>query len=87
MLRTFLIQAGLVLAPFAAYAIYLAIRRRPLGAAESWTVPVLVWCGGLAVILTVTGLLLLTQFERAPAGSTYIPPHLEDGRVVPGRFK
>jgi hypothetical protein len=87
MLRTFLIQAGVFLAPFAAYALYLAVRRKPVRAAESWTVPVLVWCGGLALILTAVSLLYLTHFSRAPAGSTYVPPHVENGQVVPGHFQ
>lgn len=87
MLRTLLIQAGVFLAPFAAYALYLAVRRREVKDAGNWTTPVLVWCGGLAVVLTAASLLILTQFDRAPAGSTYVPPHVEDGRVVPGHFE
>ncbi|ALK10258.1 DUF6111 family protein [Blastochloris viridis] len=87
MLRTFLIQAAVFLAPFAAYALYLAVRRRPVRSAESWTAPVLIWCGGLALILTAASLLYFTHFSRAPAGSTYVPPRVENGRVMPGYFK
>jgi hypothetical protein len=87
MFRTFLIQAGIFLAPFAAYALYLVVRRRPVGSAEHWTVPVLVWCGGLALILTAASLIYFAHFNRAPAGSTYVPPHVENGRVVPGHFQ
>jgi hypothetical protein len=31
--------------------------------------------------------LILAQFSGSPSGSTYIPAHMEDGRLVPGTTK
>jgi hypothetical protein len=43
------------------------------------------------VVLTVTALLLMgasaivaSQLSGAPPGSTYVPAHVENGRLVPG---
>ena len=38
----------------------------------------------LALALVLVSLLLLAHFEGAPPGSTYVPAHLENGRLVPG---
>jgi hypothetical protein len=35
----------------------------------------------------VGGIVLLGQRDNQPAGSTYVPPHMEDGELVPGHFK
>ena len=39
----------------------------------------------LQVLLTILSLVLLAHFSGAPPGSTYVPAHIEDGRLVPGR--
>lgn len=45
-----------------------------------WTVLVLVVAFG-----TVAGILAFTNGEDP--SRTYVPPHMEDGKVVPGEFK
>jgi hypothetical protein len=30
---------------------------------------------------------MLGQIGYQPAGSTYVPPHMEDGKLIPGHFK
>jgi hypothetical protein len=37
-----------------------------------------------AAVLVIVSLVLLAQFSGAPPGSTYVPAHIENGRLVPG---
>jgi hypothetical protein len=37
-----------------------------------------------ALLLVVVSFLLLARFSGAPPHSTYIPAHVENGRLVPG---
>ena len=37
-----------------------------------------------AFLLTILSLVLLAHFSGAPPDSTYVPAHLENGRLVPG---
>lgn len=39
------------------------------------------------VILSVITLRLTDDGRKAPAGQTYIPPRMENGELVPGRFE
>jgi hypothetical protein len=38
-----------------------------------------------ALLLTIFSLLLLAHFSGAPPKSTYVPAHIENGRLIPGR--
>jgi hypothetical protein len=37
-----------------------------------------------ALLLMIASFLYLAEFSGAPAGSSYIPAHMENGRLVPG---
>ncbi len=40
------------------------------------------------LLLVCAGFVLLVTIEPgAPPDATYVPPHLEDGRLVPGEFR
>jgi hypothetical protein len=84
MIRPFLIELLLFLTPFAAYALLLWAKSRGVFDPESWPMRTV-------VVLTVTALLLMgasaivaSQLSGAPPGSTYVPAHVENGRLVPG---
>ena len=85
MLRAIFGETLLFLLPFAAFALYLVLRRRNPFQWAAWSEGAawLVIAGlGLAVAaLLVTG---LTADRQTGA---FVPPHLEDGRVVPGEFR
>lgn len=38
-------------------------------------------------VLAAVTLTTWTLMDRAPAGAEYVPPRLEDGKIVPGGFK
>jgi hypothetical protein len=37
--------------------------------------------------MAIGGFLSLAHFSGAPVGSTYVPAHLENGKLVPGAYK
>lgn len=86
MSRAVLEPLALFLAPFAAYAIYLALRARYPLEVEHWTgvrVSILTVVGLAAAVL---GLVALNLF--APRGQgVYVPAHQEGGVLVPGHFE
>lgn len=84
MIRPVLTEVGIFLIPFAVYAIFLIATRSELLAKTSWPLPVLGWLTAMALLLVVGSFVLLAQFSGAPPGSTYVPAHIENGRLVPG---
>jgi Family of unknown function (DUF6111) len=86
MVRDVLEPLALFLSPFAAYALYLALRARYPLEVEHWTrrrVSVMTLIGLGAAVL---GLVALDAF--APRGrGVYLPARVENGVLVPGRFK
>jgi hypothetical protein len=87
MVRPFLYETVLFLLPFAIYALWLVIRRVDVVDAETWRrAPILVLL--LAALLTTgAGLALFGHFHAAPAGSVYVPAHVENGRLVEPELK
>ncbi|WP_230531668.1 DUF6111 family protein [Microvirga roseola] len=84
MTRAVVQQLVLFFLPFAAFAIYLLIQRRNPMAWSQWSAQS-GWLviAGLAIVvvsLIVGGI----TAERQTGG--FVPTHVEDGRVVPGRF-
>jgi hypothetical protein len=76
----------LFFSPFAAYAVYLALRARYPLEVQHWTrarVSVMTLLGLAAAVL---GLVALNAF--APRGrGVYVPAHVENGVLVPGRIE
>ncbi len=85
MIRPLLIQAALFLLPFAAYAVFLWATRAGAVDPTTWSFKTLGWLTGAALALIVVSFVIMAQFGGAPPNSTYVPAHMEDGRLVPGR--
>lgn len=85
MTRAIVQELVLFLLPFIAFAAYLIIRRRNPLAWSSWS-DQSVWLviAGLAVV--IVSLIAAGLMAERPTGA-FEPTHIEDGRVVPGRFK
>lgn len=85
MIRPILTEIGIFLIPFAVYALYLVASRSRLFDQSSWPRHVLAKLALGALLLTILSLVLLADFSGAPPVSTYVPAHIENGRLVPGQ--
>jgi hypothetical protein len=87
MIRPFATEIALFLAPFALYAIYLLATKAELLHPESWPLPTLMWLTITALALMLGSFIVLAQWGGERAGSTYVPAHIENGKLVPGMTK
>jgi hypothetical protein len=87
MIRPILTEIGIFLIPFAVYAAFLVATRSGLLVQSSWPLHVIAKLSIGALVLVVISFVLLAQYSGAPPGSTYVPAHLENGRLVPGAEK
>lgn len=86
MWRAILEPAAFFIAPFIAYVIWLVLRRKYPFAVEHWT-------HGSLALLSLAGLFLTLAFmlvfglkvERHQGA--YVPAHMENGKLVPGRME
>lgn len=85
MLRWILQEIGLFGLPFLVFAIVLLATRRPVLAREHWDPQ---WLRlGFAGLFLVIASLVMTGLTGERSDEGYVPPHMEDGRLVPGRFR
>lgn len=85
MIRAILDEALLFLLPFAAFALYLILRRRNPFFLSHWsdqTVTLVI--AGLVIVI---GALIYTGLTSDHQTGAFRPAHVENGRVVPGQFK
>lgn len=87
MIRPVLTELSLFLAPFVLYALFLLATRAGLLHPDAWSWRILGWLTFAALLSVVVSFLVLAQFGGEPARSTYVPAHLEDGRLVPGTHR
>ncbi len=87
MIRLFSVEVALFLAPFVAYGLFVWATREGILHPEAWSVRMLVVLSLIAVVLTAGGFVMIAQYSGAPAHSTYVPAHMENGTFVPGTFK
>lgn len=87
MIRTGLTELLLFLTPFVLYAVYLVATRAGVFDAKSWPMRHVFVLGSVALVLVIGSFLYLAQFSGAPVGTTYVPAHVENGRLVPGGYK
>ncbi|MDR6302917.1 hypothetical protein GGQ85_000597 [Nitrobacter vulgaris] len=84
MIRPVLMELGIFLIPFAIYAAYLIAHRVDFMIAASWPPHIVVRLSLAALALVVVSFVLLANFSGSPPDSTYVPAHLENGKLVPG---
>ena len=87
MIRAVLTEVGIFLIPFAAYALFLLLSKSGVLNRSSWPFRILSWLLLSAFLLVIVSLVLLADFSGAPPGSTYVPAHVEDGKLVRGSEK
>jgi hypothetical protein len=86
-IRLFSIEIALFLAPFILYVLFLWATREGILHPDQWRPRVLALLSVTAVALTAVGFVLIAEYSGAPARSTYVPAHLENGQLVPGTMK
>jgi len=84
MIRPLLTEIGIFLIPFAAYAIFLIATRSGVLVSSSWPAHLVAKLVLGSLLLVIISFVLLAHFSGAPPDSTYIPAHIENGRLVPG---
>jgi hypothetical protein len=84
MIRPVLTEIGIFLIPFAAYVVFLLATRSGVLASSSWPAHLIAKLVLGSLLLVVISFVLLAQFSGAPPDSTYIPAHIENGRLVDG---
>jgi hypothetical protein len=84
MIRPALTEIGIFLIPFVVYALFLAATRSGLFVQSSWPVTIVARLALVALVLVIAGLVGFAQFSGAPPDSTYVPAHIENGKLVPG---
>lgn len=72
--------------PFAAYALFHSLQRRWPFVRELWTGPVLSTLTIVGLVVAIVGMVTLALYYPHNRGA-YVPAHIEDGRLEPGRFK
>jgi hypothetical protein len=88
MLRVFLTIVLPLLVPTAIYLLWMGIvGAMQEGSTISWTALPWIWLAGAGVVLLVIVLFVVTVHFGAPQEGVYVPPHLEDGQIVPGHIE
>jgi hypothetical protein len=84
MIRPALTEIGIFLIPFAVYALFLIATRSGLLVQSSWPIQLVAKLVLGSLLLVLASFILLAHFSGASPNSTYIPAHIENGRLVPG---
>ena len=84
MIRPVLTEIGIFLIPFAIYALFLIATRSGLLVQSSWPVQIVAKLALGSLLMVVVSFILLAHFSGAPPNSTYVPAHIENGKLVPG---
>ena len=84
MIRPALTEIGIFLVPFAVYALFLVATRSALTAQSSWPLRLVAKLVLGSLLLVIASLIMLANYSGAPPHSTYVPAHVENGKLVPG---
>ena len=84
MIRPVLTEIGIFLIPFAVYAVFLLATRSGLFVQTSWPLHMVAKLVVGSLLLVIVSFFLLAEFSGAPPDSTYVPAHLDHGKLVPG---
>ena len=86
MVRFVAFDAIFFLLPFAAYGLWLLVTRRSLGGVAEWQVRTISLLSLAGAVLMIASIVLFIHFDRDPPGGRYVPAHMEDGKIIPGRM-
>jgi hypothetical protein len=84
MIRPALTEIGIFAIPFAVYVLFLIATRSGLLVQSSWPIQLVAKLALGSLLLVLASFILLAHFSGASPNSTYVPAHIENGRLVPG---
>ena len=84
MVRPVATELMLFFTPFALYALFLWVTKRDVLDLANWPLTHVLYLLVAALLIVIAGFFALAQWDGAPPGSTYVPAHIENGRLVPG---
>jgi hypothetical protein len=84
MIRPAFTEVGIFLVPFVVYTLFLLATRSGLLVQTSWPVHIIAKLALGSLVLVLISLVLLAHFSGGSPNSTYIPAHIENGKLVPG---
>lgn len=85
MLRAIIEEVLLFVLPFCLFATYLVVKRRNPLDVEHWSPHAFrLTVAGLSLVIAI---LVLEGFVTTRDRGAYDPPHMENGVLVPGRFR
>ena len=85
MIRAVFGEALLFLLPFALFALFLILKRRNPLRLSAWSDSA-IWLVIAGLACAIVGLVVTGVMSERQTGA-FVPPHLENGRVVPGQFR
>ena len=85
MIRTVFGEVLLFFVPFAVFALFLLLRRRNPLHMTAWNDST-AWLAIAGLVCVILGFLYTGRTAERSTG-VFEPPHLENGRVVPGQFR
>ncbi|PLW79168.1 DUF6111 family protein [Cohaesibacter celericrescens] len=85
MIRIIFTQLILFLLPFLVYAGYLFLTNKMHR--KAWIDAPRYWLVIAGLVVSVFGFLFMSQINNNPLGGTYVPAHMENGKLIPGQIK
>jgi hypothetical protein len=74
------------LLPFIAYGLYLFATRRAREKGQTFDEGSWYWLFSTGLVLTIISLIAVWAVTGDPAGGDYMAPHVQEGKMVPGRI-
>jgi hypothetical protein len=87
MARTILTELAFFAAPFALYAVALVLMKKDARDRENWGAKVVAWLAFIGIALVAASLVWFAHYGGYRPGTTYVPAHIKDGKIVPGETK
>jgi len=85
MIRPVLTEIALFLAPFVIYALFLWLTKTSMLDRTYWSVKIMLSLTIVALLLMIGSFIYLGHFTGMPHDGTYVPAHVEDGKLIPGQ--
>jgi hypothetical protein len=84
MIRQAATEIGIFLIPFAIYALFLIATRSGLLVQKAWPIHLIGRLVIASLLLVILSFVMVANFSGSPPNSTYVPAHIENGRLIPG---